>query len=95
MKEEFKNYITMAKTGHYPLFNIEWFEKSASMQNPLSYKAATNNVESIFKNLARHKSLSKKQTAVLAMSTETREEFIRSFFKMVEHETLRDIEQLQ
>ena len=95
VKADFKNYVQMAKTGHYPLFNRAWLEDSLEERKPVSYKIASDKVKNVFNQLARHKSLNKKQTAIMGMDRLTREDFIQSFFKIVEHETLRDIDSLQ
>ena len=61
----------------------------------VNVKKAGHNVKHTFKLLSRHKTIEKKKTALIGMDRVSREEFIRSFFKIVEHESLKRIEKLQ
>lgn len=86
----YKNYLQMAQTGHYPLFFDEWVQTSLNQKSLMTLKKANHNVMSIFNLLERHKTVEKKKTALMTLDKLTREEFIRSFFKIVEHEALKD-----
>jgi len=85
----------MAQIGHYPLFFSEWLPQSLNINQTLSFKSAGNNVKHTFKLLERHTTIEKKKTALIGMEKKSREEFIRSFLKIVEHETLKSITSLQ
>eukprot|EP00923_Selenidium_pygospionis_P056712 GHVN01098984.1.p1 GENE.GHVN01098984.1~~GHVN01098984.1.p1 ORF type:complete len:102 (+),score=8.23 GHVN01098984.1:102-407(+) len=91
----FSNYVQMAQTGHYPLFFNDWLSSSLKERQPMSMRNASENVEKVFTTLERHRTLEKKKTALISMEQTEREEFIRSFFKVVEHEALKDIRSLQ
>lgn len=93
--EDYKNFISMGTTGHYPLFYPEWLTQSLSQKQKVNVKKAGHNVKHTFKLLSRHKTIEKKKTALIGMDRVSREEFIRSFFKIVEHESLKRIEKLQ
>ena len=85
----------MATIGHYPLFFSEWLKESVKSHHKLSFKKAGHNVQHTFKLLERHNTIEKKKTALIRMDKITREEFIRSFLKIVEHETLKKVNNLQ
>ncbi len=89
-KENYKNYLQLAQTGHYPLFFDEWVHASMNQGSLISLKRANHNVRSVFNLLDRHKTVEKKKTALMTLDKITREEFIRSFFKIVEHEVLKE-----
>ena len=95
VRMEYKNYIDMATIGHYPLFFSEWLPQSLNKKNDLSFKKAGHNVKHIFKLLERHKTIEKKKTALIGMEKKSREEFIRSFLRVVEHESLKRMNNLQ
>lgn len=92
---EYKNFITLGATGHYPLFFSEWLAESLEYKQNISYKKAGHNVKHIFKQLEKHKTIEKKKTALIGMDRLSRQEFIRSFLKIVEHETMKNIITLQ
>lgn len=94
-KTEIKNFLKLAETGHYPLFFEEWVHESLNTNQKLNFKKANHNVRSIFNQLSRHNTIEKKKTALISMDKLTREEFIRSFFKVVEHEFLKENNKLQ
>jgi hypothetical protein len=97
MKEinnELKNYLKLAKTGHYPLFFQEWLNDDLKDDEPLSYRVANRNVRETFKKLARHQTFEKKKTALTSLKENERQIFIRSFFKVVEHDILKDLTSL-
>ncbi|MFT6631112.1 MAG: hypothetical protein ACJAS4_001059 [Bacteriovoracaceae bacterium] len=94
-KIDYKNYLRLAETGHYPLFFNEWVQESFTQTQQLNFRKASHNVKHVFNQLARHKTIEKKKTALIGMDKLTREEFIRSFFKIVEHELLKDNINLQ
>jgi len=89
------NYLHMAQTGHYPLFYKEWLEQSLQPKHNINLRKANTNVQQVFGLLSRHKTLEKKKTALIGMEKSSREQFIRSFFKVVEHNILKDVNTLQ
>lgn len=94
-KSDYKNYLKLAETGHYPLFFDDWLSESFIQGQQLTFSKASRNVKHVFNQLARHRTLEKKKTALIGMDKTSREEFIRSFFKVVEHEMLKDMKSLQ
>lgn len=94
-KIDYKNYLKLAETGYYPLFFDEWVQESLEQRQNLNFRKASHNVKHVFNQLARHNTIEKKKTALIGMDKFTREEFIRSFFKIVEHEILKDNKNLQ
>ncbi|MBT4792461.1 MAG: hypothetical protein HON90_12895 [Halobacteriovoraceae bacterium] len=92
---EIKDYLRLAETGFYPLFYKEWLIDSFNQNQNLNFKKASHNIKYVFTQLARHKTVEKKKTALIGMDKLSREEFIRSFFKVVEHGILKDIKKLQ
>lgn len=89
-----KNYINLAKTGHYPLFFNEWLNGSLKETKAVSFPTANKNVKELFKKMAKHRSVERKKTALAGLSKTEREEFIRSFFKLVERDILKDLKSL-
>lgn len=94
-KVDYKNYLKLAETGHYPLFFNEWLIESLDSPQNITFRKANHNVKNVFSQLERHKTIEKKRTALIGMDRVSREEFIRSFFKVVEHEVLKDVKSLQ
>lgn len=94
-KTEYKKYLDMAKYGHYPLFFNHWMEESLETKQNTNIRKATHNVRQVFSMLSRHKTPERKKTALLSMDRVSREEFVRSFFKIVEHDILQENRTLQ
>ena len=94
-KVEYKNYLEMAKYGHYPLFFEEWLDESLPGGQALPARKATHNVRHVFNLLARHNTVERKKTALISMDKTSRQEFIRSFFKVVEEDILKENKTLQ
>jgi hypothetical protein len=83
--------------GFYPLFYQDWIVESVSNRNDvakMTFTRAAENVHRVYKNLERHCSLERKKTAISALNTEERNEFILSFIKMVEYRTLDRVREL-
>lgn len=95
VKTDYQNYIQLALIGHYPLFFDDWLKPSLDQPQHMNLRKASHNVKHVFNSLARHKTLEKKKTALLSMNKLTREEFIRSFFKVVENKLLEEVKTLQ
>jgi hypothetical protein len=89
------NFVKIAQIGHYPLFFNDWVTSSLNDKQALTFMNASKNVKQVFSNLERHRTIEKKKTALIGMEKSSREEFIRSFFKVVEHEVLKDLTSLQ
>lgn len=97
MKEinnEMKNYLQLAKTGHYPLFFQEWIQADIREGDPLSFRVANKNVRETFKKLSKHRSSERKKIALTGLDEKERKIFIRSFIKVVEHDLLKDLTSL-
>lgn len=86
----FQNYIRMAQTGHVPLFHQDWVSESLAEKHYIPIAKANRNVRTVFNQLSKHRTLDKKKVALTSMDKLSREEFIRSFFKIVEHNVLKD-----
>lgn len=95
IRKDYNNYLTLGMTGHYPLFFQSWVKDSHKSIQKINIKKANHNVAHVFNQLAKHKSLEKKKTALIGMDKLSREEFIRSFFKVVEHKSLEGTKTLQ
>lgn len=94
-KIEYKNYLEMAKFGHYPLFFEEWLSETLSQDNPMPARKATHNVRHVFNLLSRHNTVERKKTALISMDKVSRQEFIRAFFRVVEEDILKENKTLQ
>ncbi len=86
--------ITLASQGHLPLFHQQWIRESLSENRRLSFARASRIVEEGLKRLERHQTYDRKQTALAAFSASERQEFIQSFFKIVEYKTLDQLKEL-
>ena len=84
IKKDFDNYLSLGMTGHFPLFFESWVKESHASVQKVNIRKANHNVAHVFNQLAKHKSLEKKRTALIGMDRLSREEFIRSFFRIVE-----------
>ncbi|MBY0515489.1 MAG: hypothetical protein K2P81_01170 [Bacteriovoracaceae bacterium] len=93
-KDELGLLLTLAAQGHLPLFHKEWIRDSFTDNRRLSFARASRIVEEGMKKLERHQSWSRKQTALGALTTADRREFIQSFFKMVEYKALDQLKEL-
>ena len=89
-----KGYISLAKTGHYPLFFDEWIEGSLKKPKAISLHCANKNVKALFKKLSKHRSVERKKILLTSLEPSEREEFIHSFLKMVERDILKDLKSL-
>lgn len=94
-KAEYRNYLSMAKLGFYPLFFEQWMSESLNENHILNSRKANHNVKHVFNMLSKHKTIEKKKTALISMDKFSREEFIRSFFKVVEEDILKENKTLQ
>lgn len=92
--DDYKNFLQMAKTGHYPLFFNQWLTESLGEEYHMPITQASTNVQNVFTKLSKHRTIEKKKTALIGMDKMTRDQFVRSFLTMVEHENLKDIKTL-
>ena len=95
LSPNYKQFIEMAKTGHYPLFFDEWVKTSMTPGQMVSLSMANQKVQTVFTALERHRRIEKKKTALITMDKISREDFIRSYFKVVEHQVLKEDLKLQ
>jgi len=88
-----KSYIDSAKIGHYPLFFEDWL-KDESWQKQIAFREANKNIKDVFKKLSKHRTTDKKKTALIGLEKNERDVFINSFFRVVEHNILKDLKSL-
>lgn len=93
--QDYLNFIKLAQTGHYALFPEKWVLESLQSGEVPKYRNANKNVREVFKTLSKHKSLQKKQTVLMSLPDDKRQEFIRSFYCVVEHNLLNEVKTLQ
>lgn len=88
-----KSLIEMGQNGHYPLFDSLWVyecfaqEESKQKGRPLSQKDKVR-ARKILQRLLAHRSFDRQKTALLALSSEERLLFLKTFFQMVEGKIL-------
>jgi hypothetical protein len=94
---ELKNYIEIASTGHYPLFDPSWLNQKAEQSEAIkiSIRNANQNVKKVFKNISRHHSVDRKKMAIELMDQKDRQIFVQSFLKLVEYNVLENTRTLQ
>lgn len=88
-----KSYIDAAKLGHNTLFFEDWLKEHKWDKN-IAYRTANKNVRDTFKKLSRHRTTDRKKIALISLDEKERELFINSFFRVVEHNILKDIKSL-
>jgi hypothetical protein len=94
-QEELSMLLDLASQGLLPLFHQEWIRESfGGPGRRMSFARASKVVQDGLKRLERHQSFDRKQTALGAFSNDERQEFIQSFFKMVEYKTLDGLKEL-
>lgn len=92
--QELNNYISMAITGYYPLFESTWLKDSNTL-NRMSINKANKNVRDVFTKISRHKSSDRKKMAITLMPDNERQLFVQSFLKLVDYNTLEKTRTLQ
>lgn len=88
------HYINLAKTGHMPLFFEDWLRAPLENEIPVSLAKANRTVRSFFKKCEKHRTLERKKTLLIALPDQERQEFIRSFLKVVERDIIKDLRNL-
>lgn len=92
---ELKNYIEIASTGHYPLFDTEWLNHNDNTLAQMSIRNANKNVKEVFKKISRHRNVNRKRMAIELMKRNERQLFVQSFLKLVEYNILENTRTLQ
>tara|TARA_B100001971_G_C18268036_1_gene596540 strand:- start:115795 stop:116094 length:300 start_codon:yes stop_codon:yes gene_type:complete len=88
-----KHYIDAAMIGHNTLFFEDWL-KEHKWDRTIAYRTANKNVRDTFKKLSRHRSTDRKKIALTSLDKNEREIFINSFYRVVEHNLLKDLKSL-
>ena len=89
--------IEAGSSGYLPLFYQDWIAESfsdSSNMRKISFSRAAETVHKVFEKIERHPTIERKKTAIQAMDTDERKEFILSFMKMVEYRTLDRLREL-
>ncbi len=89
--------IEAGSSGYLPLFYQSWITESfsdASEVRKMSFSRAAETVHRIYGQIERHSSIERKKTAIQAMTTDERKDFIISFMKMVEYRALDKMREL-
>ena len=89
--------IRLAQNGHCPLFHQDWLRESLKTDlndRRLTLARAKRVVDETLKKLERHKSLERKQIVLSSLDDLERNDFIRSFYKVMECKTLDEIKEL-
>lgn len=88
--------LEAGSSGFFPLFHQDWIKESLQdAHHPrISFSKAAENVERYYQQIKRHSSIERQQTALMAFNQDERNEFIRSFIKMVEFRSLDRLKEL-
>lgn len=89
--------IEAGSSGYFPLFYQDWIlESFADIKEvkKISFSMAAENVHRVYKQIERHHSIDRKKTAIQALKTDERNEFVLSFMKMVEYRALDKLREL-
>lgn len=93
--QELKNYIKIARTGHYPLFEPSWLAQGKGNYSKMTIRNANQNVKEVFQKISRHRSVERKKMAIERMDHNERQDFVQSFIKLVEYNVLENCKTLQ
>ena len=85
-----ESLIQLGSSGHYPLFFDQCLKEClySKEKGHISYKDAKIKVKAALKKLEKHKSIERKKIALMSFEEKERQNFIKSFIKMVEFEIL-------
>ncbi len=87
--------IELGAKGLYPLFHQEWIERAGEhRRQKLTGQDRVNN-KAIAKSIAKHKSLERKKTVLMALSEQERNTFIVDFLQKVESKILESRPEMQ
>ena len=89
--------IEAGSSGFLPLFYQEWITESFADKmevRRMSFSKAAETVHKIYSKIERHHSIEKKKTAIQALTSDDRKEFVLSFMKMVEYRALDKLKEL-
>lgn len=94
-KDEIRQYVALAMTGHYPFLDSSWLKECLNSKGPLTFKNASKNVQEVFQRMQNLKTFEHKLLALHHMREEDRNRFVKSFLKVVEHNILEKTKTLQ
>lgn len=89
--------IDAGSAGYFPLFYPDWISESFKDQptvQKMTFSRAAETVHRVYKRIERHSSIERKKTAIQALGSEERQDFILSFMKMVEYRALDKLREL-
>lgn len=89
--------IEAGSSGYLPLFYQEWIAESFADKNEvkrMSFSRAAETVHRVYGKIEKHHSIEKKKTAIQALTSDDRKEFVLSFMKMVEYRALDKMKEL-
>lgn len=89
------SYLKMGRNGHIPLLEKSWLEFSANEDTPLALHEAQSELYSIFEGLLKYRDTEAKRKAIRSFSKEQKRKFARSFVRLIECDTLKDMNVLQ
>lgn len=89
--------IEAGSSGYFPLFYQDWIIESLKEETvvrKMSFSRAAETVHRVYKQIERHSSIERKKTAIQALKSEERQDFVLSFIKMVEFRALDKMREL-
>lgn len=81
-------YLSLGGSGQFPLFYKDWFGNINLTQENYKLKNGTKILNKYFKKISKYRTLDKKKTAISAMNECDREEFLNTFFYVLEEKIL-------
>ena len=94
-KDEIRQYVALAITGHYPFLESNWLKECNRSKTPLTFKNASKNVQEVFQRMHKLRTFEHKLLALHNMDEDDRNRFVKSFLKVVEHNVLERTKTLQ
>jgi hypothetical protein len=89
--------IEAGSSGYFPLFYQDWIVESFADSlevRKMTFSRAAETVHRIYKQIERHNTLERKKTAIQAMESCQRKDFVISFLKMVEFRAMDRLKEL-
>lgn len=81
-------YLNLGLSGQFPLFFKDWLNNLNLSEKDYKVKEGTKLLKKYFKKIEIHKTVDKKKIAISAMEESEREEFLKTFFYVLEEEIL-------
>ncbi|MBT7608815.1 MAG: hypothetical protein HN576_03605 [Bacteriovoracaceae bacterium] len=87
-EKSFKSLIDLGTKGFFPLFYDTWLHDAKSSETKTLSSHEKRKAKVIMQKLHKHKSIERKKTLLLSLTSQERNYFIKAFLKLVEGKIL-------